>query len=98
MLLAVAVLGLLGAAGATVRWRLTRVDALGRVTPFPRISVALGVAVALVAGVPVLRHAQLERQLGAVASTLVGHPVSIRCETLSQAWTDAHTELGYVRF
>lgn len=98
MLLAVAVLGLLGAVAAVVRWQLTRVDALGRVAPFPRISVALGLAVALLAGVPVVRHAQLESRLGAVASALVGHRVTIRCETLSQAWTDAHTELGYVRF
>jgi hypothetical protein len=98
MLLAVAVLALVAAAGVTVRWAVTRVDALGRVAPFPVISMAVSLLVAAGAGVPVLRHAQFERRLARVASELAGHPVTVRCETLSEAWTDAHPELGYVRF
>jgi hypothetical protein len=52
----------------------------------------------VVAAVPVLRHAQTESRLADVAQALVGHHVQVRCETLSQAWLDAHPEAGYVRF
>jgi len=98
MLLAVTVGALLVAGAVTVRWTVTRVDVLGRRTAFPVVSVAVPLVVALVAGVPVVRHARTEAQLGRVASVLAGYPVQVRCETLSQAWTSAHVELGYVRF
>jgi hypothetical protein len=98
MLLAVTVLALLAAAGVLIRWAVLRVDELGRVRAFPVISTALALAVAVAAGIPVLRHHELESRLAEVASSLAGRPVSVRCETLSQAWTDAHPELGYVRF
>ncbi len=83
-------------AGAVVRWLLRRVDRLGRVRPFPVISVLLAGLVSLGCAVPVLLHARLERRLAAVSSRLVGARVSVHCQTLGQAWTDAHTELGYV--
>jgi hypothetical protein len=92
------ILGLLTAAGVGVHWTLTRVDTLGRRRSFPVIGTAVPLVVAVAAGVPVLRHAQLEARLAAVASTLVGHHVTVRCETLTQAWTDAHPEAGYVWF
>jgi hypothetical protein len=98
MLLAVCVVALLTAGLVTIRWTLTRVDSLGRHRTFPVVGTVLPLVVALVAGVPVVRHARLEAQLARVASTLAGHQVSVRCETLTQAWTSAHAELGYVRF
>jgi len=98
MLQAVTILALLAAAGVAVRWTATRVDTLGRRSPFPVVGVAVPLVVALLAGIPVVRHARTEARLARVASALVGHRVEVRCETLSQAWTSAHTELGYVRF
>jgi hypothetical protein len=98
VLLAVAVLGVLTAVVVLGRWAVHRIDALGRSRSFPLIGTALPLLVALAAGVPVVRHAQLESRLGSVAGTLAGHPVEVRCETLTQAWFDAHPELGYVRF
>jgi len=98
VLLAVAVIAVLGAVAVAVRWALTRVDALGRTQSFPTVTTSLLTVVALVAGVPVFRHARVEARLATVASTLTGHRVAVRCETLSQAWLDSHAELGYVRF
>jgi hypothetical protein len=94
----VAVLALLGAAAVLVRWTVTRVDALGRHRSFPVVGMSILVVIAIVAGVLVVRHAQLQDRLAAAASVLAGHVVQVRCETLSQAWTDAHPELGYVQF
>jgi len=98
VLLAVAVFAALGAVAVAVRWALTRVDALGRVQPFPKVTTSLLAVVALVAGVPVFRHARVEARLATAASAITGHRVVVRCETLSQAWLDSHAELGYVRF
>jgi hypothetical protein len=97
-LLIVVILALAAAVAVSVRWVATRVDVLGRRRSFPIIGTAVPLVIALAAGIPVLRHARLEARLASVASTLAGHRVSVRCETLSQAWTDAHSELGYVRF
>jgi hypothetical protein len=98
MLQAVTIGSLLVAAAVAVRWTATRTDVLGRRRSFPVIGVAVPLLVAVVAGVPVVRHARTEARLAQVAAALVGHQVTVRCETLSQAWTSAHTELGYVRF
>jgi len=97
MLLAVLVGALLTAAAVTVRWTLTRVDVLGRRRSFPVVGTAVPLVLALVAGVPVVRHARAEARLARAASVLAGYDVRIRCETLTQAWTSAHAELGYVR-
>ena len=98
MLLAVAVLGAVTAVAVAARWAAHRVDALGRSRSFPVVGTALPLLVALAAGVPVVRHANLESRLDDVAGVLAGHPVKVRCETLTQSWLDAHAELGYVRF
>ena len=81
-----------------LRWWITRVDVLGRPRDFPVFAVGVLVLVALFAGVPAARNAWLEHRLDGVATQLAGVPVSVRCETLGEAWTDSHSELGYVRF
>lgn len=84
------------AAALSVRWAVVRVDVLGRVQPFPAISVGLSAAAALVCAVPVLLHARLEHRLAGAASTVAGRRVEVHCETLGQSWVSAHSELGYV--
>jgi hypothetical protein len=82
----------------SVRWMLTRVDALGRVRAFPTISVGMSAVAALGCAVPVVLHARLEHRLAAAASVVAGRQVDVQCQTLSQAWVSAHGELGYVEF
>jgi len=98
MLLAVCLASGVTAALVVLRWATARVDVLGRRRDFPIFAAGLPVLLALATGVPAVRHAWLEHRLDDVAGQLVGAPVSVRCETLGQAWTDAHSELGYVRF
>ncbi len=86
------------ALAVTLRWTVTRVDAIGRPRPFPALAVGVPAAAAVLCAVPIIRHAQLESELGSVAGTLAGHEVSVRCETVGQAWTQAHPERGYVKF
>lgn len=81
-----------------LRWVLTRRDALGRRRAFPVISTVLALVVSAACGYPVLRHNRLEDDLSTAATALVGSPVRIICQTMSQAWLDAHPEGGYVRF
>ena len=89
----------LGAAGAVAgRWVLRPGDGLGRTRSFPLASVVvLGVA-GLAMLIPVARHRELEQHLDRVASELVGAPVSVHCQTPSQEFVDAGSELGYVRW
>ena len=89
---------LLAAVVAATRWWLRRVDALGRPRPFPVFSVALLVVVGLAMLVPGVRHHQLEDHLAVVAGNLAGYPVVVNCQTSSQEWVDAGSELGYVRY
>jgi len=98
VLLGICLLSLAGTVAVLLRWYLTRVDALGRTRDFPVISVCLLLVAAAGTAVPVVGHARFESRLAAVASTLSGRQVRVRCETLSQAWTDAHPEAGYVPF
>lgn len=86
------------AAGVSVRWVLTRVDALGRIAPFPKISVGLCVAVAIGCAVPLVLHARLESTLEGAASQVAGGPVGVHCQTSGETWTDLGTELGYVKW
>jgi hypothetical protein len=86
------------AALLVLRWLTRRADTLGRPRPFPTISVVLALAVAVASGVPVVRHARFEHRLSTAASVLINAEVSVRCQTMSQAWTEAHPEAGYVRF
>jgi len=89
-------LGLVALA-VTLRWAVARVDVLGRTRPFPALSVGLPLAAAMACAVPLIRHAQLEQQLSDVASVLAGREVTVRCETVGEAWVQAHPERGYVR-
>jgi hypothetical protein len=84
------------AAALSVRWAVVRIDALGRVQPFPVVSVGLSATAALACAVPVLLHARLEHRLATAASVVAGRPVGVHCETLGQSWLSAHAELGYV--
>lgn len=84
------------AAALSGYWMVTRIDVLGRVQPFPTVSVGVSMIAAFACAVPVMLHARLEHRLAAAASEVAGHPVEVRCQTLSQTWLDAHAELGYV--
>ncbi len=87
-----------GAAVVAARWRATRVDALGRAKSFPFISVGLLGALAAACVVPgYLRHRE-ETTLSAVATTLVGAPASVHCQSIGQSLLDLGAELGYVRY
>ena len=86
------------AAGVSVRWVLRRVDALGRIAPFPKLSVGLCVVVALGCAVPLALHARLEHTLQHAASQVAGEPVHVDCQTSGQTWMDAGAELGYVKW
>ncbi len=99
MLLALSLIGFLAlAASIVVRWVLRRVDALGRIAPFPRISVGLALALALGCAVPLLVEARLEHRLESAASSVAGTPVQVDCQGLGQAFVDVGAELGFVRW
>jgi hypothetical protein len=70
------------------------VDALRRLV----LSVALLGLLAVTATVPVVRAARLEHRLSAVASTLVGSPVTVDCQSRGQEMTDLGHELGWVPY
>lgn len=95
-LLAVALCGV--AAWLSVRWYGARVDGLGRLKPFPWLSVGLAATLGLGAAVPAVRHERLERRLSHVASKLADRKVSVRCQDAGGAFFDAGAELGYVKF
>ena len=82
----------------TLRWGVTRVDVLGRPRPFPILSVVVAAFKNHVCAVPLIRHAQLEGRLADVAGELAGAEVTVRCETVGEAWVQAHPERGYVMF
>jgi hypothetical protein len=86
------------AAGLSVRWVLHRVDVLGRVAPFPKISVGLCLAIAVGCAVPLVMHARLESTLERAASQVAGGPVAVHCQTSGETWMDVGSELGYVRW
>jgi hypothetical protein len=89
---------LASAALVAARWLLRRRDALGRPRPFPIVSVLLLALLGVGLLVPVVRHHRLEARLSEVASTLVGAPVTVDCQTVGQEFVDAGAELGYVRY
>ena len=98
MLRWIALGALVAACALSVRWALARVDALGRPRAFPRIAVGALALLAVVAAVPVIRHDRLEARLSKLASSLVGHQVSVHCQSAGEEFIDAGAELGYVRY
>ncbi|GEK23256.1 hypothetical protein [Cellulomonas xylanilytica] len=99
MLLLLSLIGFLAlAASIVVRWLRRRVDVLGRIAPFPAISVGLSLALALGCAVPMALEAWLEHRLEAAASEVAGVPVQVDCQSLGQAFVDVGQELGYVRW
>jgi hypothetical protein len=97
VLLALGLIGALAlAAVVVVRWLHRRVDWLGRIAPFPTISVGLSLALALCFGIPLAVEAWVEHRLEGAASQVAGGPVQVHCQNLGQAFVDLGPELGYV--
>jgi hypothetical protein len=92
-------LGLLAVALALAgRWLLRPRDSLGREKAFPLISVLVLTALGAGLLVPVVRHHRLEGRLTDVATTLVGAPSVVHCQTAGRELMDLGTELGYVKW
>jgi hypothetical protein len=89
----------LGALLLVGRWVLGgRYDSLGRARAFPMVGVlVLAVPAAAVATPGVLRWRE-ERALERAASSLVGFPVDVQCQSLGGAFVDAGAELGWVPY
>jgi hypothetical protein len=87
-----------GSLAVTGRWWTRRRDELGRPRDFPVISVSLLAVLAVAVAVPVVRRHDEEDRLSRVASSLVGHPVRVHCQTFMQAMGDVGAELGFVRW
>jgi hypothetical protein len=79
----------------TVRWRATRVDALGRSRPYPLLAVVCFELAAL-AAVPVVRITAEQHRLGRVATELAGAPATVHCQRLASAMADLSNDLGHV--
>jgi hypothetical protein len=86
------------ALGLAGRWLLRPRDSLGREKAFPLISVLVLTALGAGLLVPVVRHHRLESRLTDVATTLVGAPAIVHCQTAGRELMDLGTELGYVQW
>jgi hypothetical protein len=92
-------LGIFTAAGIVgIRWMLRRSDSLGRVRPFPTLWVVLLVILGSLAMTPWFLRVRLESRLGAAASSVVGVPVAVFCQSFGEAFVDIGSEYGYVEF
>lgn len=89
----VAVVAALAGAALAVRWLLSTRSSGGA---FPAISVGSCAVLAVVATLPVVVRANLDGRLGHAASTLVGVPVKVNCQTLTGSALDLGNELGWV--
>ena len=98
MLTALAALTAVSAVVVAGRWYRTRVDAIGRLTPFPTLWVSVLIILAVLAATPGVLRARLEHRLSAVASAVAGRAVHVRCQALGGAFVDAGAELGYVQY
>lgn len=81
-----------------VRWVMRPQDRLGRPRSFPLISVLVLVAIGGGLLVPVVRHHRLQSRLTEVATTLVGSPSVVHCQTAGREMMDLGPELGFVRW
>jgi hypothetical protein len=84
--------------GVVGNWSTRRRDSLGRPRPFPVWSTSILAVVAVTSAIPVVQRALEERRLTHVASQLVGHKVSVHCQSTTAALVDAGAELGYVPY
>jgi hypothetical protein len=84
--------------GLVGNWSTRRRDALGRPRPFPVWSTSLLTVVAVASAIPVVQRSLEERRLAHVASQLVGHAVTVNCQSTTAALVDAGAELGYVPY
>lgn len=94
-------LGLAAIAGAgvvAIRWLVTRVDALGRVAPFPWLGVSFLLVLAGALLAPSYFRARLEADLADAAGQLIGATVEVECQSFGQAFVDTGAEFGYVPF
>jgi hypothetical protein len=98
MLSAIGLVAFVAAAALTVRWLTHRHDELGRARQAPTIAVPLLLIIALTAGAIMWRHHQHERRLTNVASTLIGAPAQVSCQTLGSSMVDTGGDLGYVKW
>lgn len=87
-----------GALAVAGHWLSHQRDSLGRPRGFPVWSVSLLALLAVVAAVPGIRRRAQERRLSKVATALVGHRVSVHCQSLGGALTDVGAELGFVKY
>jgi hypothetical protein len=87
-----------GAVLVAARWGRRRRDALGRPRGFPVWSVSVLVVLSLGAAVPGVQRRVEEHRLARVARELVGHTVTVRCQTTTGAMVDAGAELGFVPY
>jgi hypothetical protein len=94
-----AVLAAVAAIAIAARWYATgRFDTLGRPRPFPTITVAVLVVLAVAAAYPGIMRRREENRLSAAASVIAGVHVQVVCQTLGGAFVDAGAEAGYVKW
>lgn len=98
MLTAAAVLLGLGALFVGYRGYAGRIDALGRPVSFPAFWVSVLIVLAVIAATPGVVRFQLEHRLSAVASTVSGRAVRVRCQPMGDSFIDTGAELGYVKY
>lgn len=95
-------MGAVGAASAVGglavfgHWLTHQRDALGRPRSLPVWTVSALLVFSVAAAIPGARRHVQEQKLSRIASALVGHRVSVHCQSFGQALTDLGSELGYV--
>ena len=88
-----------GAALLVARWVLGgRYDSLGRGRAFPVAGVLVLLVPAVALATPGVLRWREERALERAASTLVGFPVDVQCQSFGGAFVDAGAELGWVPY
>jgi hypothetical protein len=98
MLVKVAIAFAAGAAVLAGHWWVRRYDALGRARRFPYFSVGALVVLAVVCAIPSVLRDREEHRLDQTADQLVGAPVKVHCQTLSQSFFQLNGDLGFVKW